>query len=230
MFRAFRFLVALVLLPALAAECLAIRALMPAFFIGDFPFLSPEILAVLGGYAAWTVLFAFARIPEWIYVLGHELTHAAWGLCTFSKVGRIRVSSSGGSCVVSNPGMFTTLAPYFVPFYMVVTLLTRLAVGLFADMAQYALWWLAAIGFTYGFHLTYTVKTLVEVEQPDVREYGRFFSYVLIVAANLLVLGAGLVWVTGTPPGQYVAELGDCLRESYVWTWRWLCALAKSVV
>ena len=49
-------------------------------------------------------------------------------------------------------------------------------------------------------------------------------------AEAALERGYTVVWVTGTPPGEYVAELGDCLRESYVWTWRWLCALAKSLV
>lgn len=225
-FRTLRFFIAVLLLPAVAAAALAIYWIMPSMFVCGFPFVSAELLAVIGGYAAWTLLFAFVPVPTGVYVFGHELTHAAWGLLTGSKIGKITVSGAGGSCVVSNPGMFTTLAPYFVPFYLVVLLLAWLVAAIWIDMRPYALWGLAAVGFTYGFHVTYTVKTLVEVEQPDVREYGRFFSYVLIVLVNLLVLGAGLAFANGVPIGEYGADLANGFSEAYGWTWKTLGLLA----
>lgn len=215
LFRQLRFLVGVALVPAVAGIALAIYRLMPNMLRADFPYISGEILALAAGFAAWTVLFSLVRVPDAVYVLGHELTHAAWALCTFQRVGRIRVSSDGGSCVVSNPGMFTTLAPYFIPFYLLVLLLLRLVLSIWFDMAAYAVWWLAALGFAYGFHLTYTIKALFEVDQPDVREYGRVFSYVAIVLFNLLLLGLGLVWVTGSSLEEYGVALVSNVGAAY---------------
>ena len=226
--RQLRLLAGIALLPAVAGIALAIYRLMPNLLRADFPYVSREILALAAGFVAWTVLFLFVRVPDAVYVLGHELTHAAWALCTFQRVGRIRVSSGGGSCVVSNPGMFTTLAPYFIPFYLLALLALRLVLSIWIDMSDYALWWLAALGFAYGFHLTYTLKALVEVDQPDVREYGRVFSYVAIVAFNLLLLGLGLVWVTGSSLGEYGVALADNVADAYVTTWHRSCAFAKT--
>lgn len=218
--RFLRFIVALLLLPAIAAEGMAIYDLMPSMLTLSFPFLSREILAVLGGYLLWILFFVFIPIPITIYIFGHELTHALWGLLTGSKVGRIHVASNGGYCTVSNPGMFTTLAPYFVPFYLVVLLLIKLILSIWYPLDAGAFWWLVGVGITYGFHFVYTIKMLVEVEQPDVREYGRFFSYALIVFVNLLILGAGLVFITGTSFIDFGAKFIECCTTSYLYCWR----------
>lgn len=217
--RFLRFIVALFLLPAIAAEGMAIFDLMPAMLTLEFPFLANEILAVFGGYILWVLIFTFLPVPITLYIFGHELTHAIWGLMTGSKVGRIHVSSNGGYCTVSNPGMFTTLAPYFVPFYLVILILIKLIVSIWYPLESGAMWWLVGIGVTYGFHLVYTIKMLVEVEQPDVREYGHFFSYALIVFVNLLILGAGLVLITGTSMVDFGAKFIDCASTSYCYCW-----------
>lgn len=234
--RFLRFVIAFFLLPAIAAEALSIYSLMPSMLTLSFPYLSKEMLAVIGGYCLLIIFFFFIPIPISIYVFGHELTHAVWGFLTGSKVGRIHISSKGGYCTVSDPGMFTTLAPYFVPFYLVVLLLIKVIAGIWLPLEDYALWWLVGVGVTYGFHFVYTVKMLVEVEQPDVREYGHFFSYTLIVLFNLLILGAGLVFITGTSFLDFGAKLLESLAVSYcycfnqilsgvVWLWKVLVNL-----
>ena len=200
------FLVGVALIPALCAAALAIRDLFPALLTSSMPFIAPEPLAFAAGYAIWTILFLFLPPAIKMYVWGHELTHALWGLMTGSKVGKIKVGENGGYVNLTNPGIFTTLAPYFVPFYLVVVLLLRLVAGLFWDMEPYALWWLGLFGMAYGFHVTYTVRSLTE-RQPDIKEFGHVISYVLILLINVLVFGYGIMAVTSASLPQYHGAL-----------------------
>ncbi len=209
------FLVGVALVPAICAAALAVYDLFPALLTSTMPFLAPEPLAFVAGYALWTVLFLFLPPAIKMYVWGHELTHALWGLMTGSKVGKIKVSDKGGYVNLTNPGIFTTLAPYFVPFYLVVILLVRLVAGLVCDMEPYALWWLGLFGMAYGFHVTYTIRSLTE-HQPDIREFGHVISYVLIILINVLVFGYGIVAVTSASLPQYHGALLKRGAQAYV--------------
>ena len=199
-------LLGVALIPAICAAAMAVGDLIPALFKSSPPFIAPEPLAFAAGYALWTLLFLILPPSVKMYVWGHELTHAMWGLMTGSKVGKIKVGDNGGYVNLTNPGIFTTLAPYFVPFYLVVVLVLRLLAGLFLDMAPYALWWLGLFGMAYGFHVTYTVRSLTE-RQPDIREFGRVVSYALILLINVLVFGYGIVAVTGASLPEYHGAL-----------------------
>ncbi len=143
-----------------------------------------------------------------MYVWGHELTHALGGLLTGSKIGKIKVGKDGGYVNLTNPGIFTTLAPYFVPFYLVVVLLLRLLAGFFWEMGPYAPFWLGLMGMAYGFHVTYTVRSLAE-RQPDIREFGHVISYVLILLINVLVFGYGLAALTRATLPEYHGALAE---------------------
>ncbi len=208
------FLIGVALIPAICAVVLAVYDLFPTLLTSSLPFIAPEPLAFVAGYAIWTILFLFLPPAIKMYVWGHELTHALWGLMTGSKVGKIKVSDKGGYVNLTNPGIFTTLAPYFVPFYLVVVLLLRLLIGLFCDMEPYALWWLVLFGMAYGFHITYTVRSLTE-RQPDIREFGHVISYVLILLINVLVFGYGIVAVTSASLPQYNGALLERGTQAY---------------
>lgn len=212
MWRFVRFVLGLLLLPFLWAECLAVYSAVPDAFIPDFPYLSGNLISLAVGLFAWLALSCRFSVSNAIYVFGHEMTHAAWALATFSKVSKIKVSAGGGYCMISNPGMFTTLAPYFIPFYLVVVLLLRAILGIWLDMSPYSNLWMGAVGFTYGFHVTNTIATLVKVEQPDIHVYGRLFSCVFIAMANLGFLAIGMALATGMPLG----ELGGTLVDSAI--------------
>lgn len=221
-----RFTAGLLMLPLLWAECLVIWTIMPDAFVQDFPFLSRQLMALAGGFAAWLLLAMRIPVSNWFYVFGHELTHAAWGLATLSRVSKIRITSNGGYCVVENPGMFTTLAPYFIPFYLVLALAVRAVLGIWFDMSGFATLWIGAMGFAYGFHVTSTIGTLVNVAQPDIREYGRFFSCVFIVAANLAFVAAGLALALGVPAGDFWNIARERVAGVYAATWELACAAA----
>ena len=233
MARTVRFAIGAALLPFVWAATTATLTLVPDALTAEFPFVSRKILFFSAGVAVWCAIAWRFMVNNWFYIFGHELTHAAWALLTFSKVTRISVTAKGGYCLIENPGPFTTLAPYFVPFYAVVLLLARLLLGIWVDMASYSHWWLAALGFAYGFHATNTVESLTEVAQPDIREYGKFFSCTLIIAANLLFLGLGAAAMLGVPLLEWLSTLLDSCVSAYCAAWRgiaWAVATAFTAV
>ena len=222
------FLLGIALFPVIPAIALSISDLLPAVSLHGFPWIAHEPLAVFSGYAFWTLVFLIMPPSAKVYVLGHELTHALWGLLTFSRVGRLRVDKNGGSVDISHPGFFTTLAPYFIPFYLVVVLLLRFCLGLFIPMEPYALCWLFLIGIAYGFHVTYTVKSL-SCLQPDICVYGHVISYVAIVIFNLLLFGYGFVAVTPATLPTYHQQLVVRTFQSYDWTYSRMLAGGRSI-
>lgn len=213
------FLLGIALLPAICALALAVYDILPAMFSPNPPFVAKEPLAVIAGYAVWTLIFLFLPPSIKVYVWGHELTHAIWGLLTGSKIGKIKVGENGGYVNLTNPGIFTTLAPYFVPFYMLIVLLLRLITGFIWDMEPFVLYWLFLIGFTYGFHITYTIRSLAE-HQPDIKEFGHVISYALILFFNILIFGYGLVAITPASVPEYHGAVIERGEQAYSYSWR----------
>jgi len=153
--------------------------------------LPPGALAGIGGFLAWIAIFFLLPRPVRSYVLAHELTHALWGMALGARVSRIRVGREAGSVELSKSNFMVALAPYFFPFYTVLTVAACGLAGLFADMDPWRLWWLAGVGLTWGFHFTFTITALTQ-RQTDVKAHGRLFSYTVIYALNLLGIG---IWI-----------------------------------
>lgn len=154
--------------------------------------LSPAILFLALGYFFWLLLFFLTPAPVRAYVLAHELTHALWALLWGARVGRIRVTRSGGSVALSHTNALILLAPYFFPLYTMMLLVCQLVLSLFLDVSRFAAFWMAGIGFTWGFHFTFTLRGLMQ-RQSDITACGRLFSYSLILIMNLLGIG---IWVS----------------------------------
>lgn len=177
-----------------------------------------ENAALAGGFLGWLILFLAFPPPMRSYILAHELTHAIWALAMGGRVGRLRVNARGGSVDVSNGNIFVTLAPYFFPLYTWGVLAVWGLLGLFVDQTPFRLPWLALLGASWSFHVTFTVSALAG-EQPDVRQVGGWLAYPLIVLAN----GAGLLlWVVAVLPptlGQTGKALGQHLLLILSWLW-----------
>jgi len=140
------------------------------------------------------------------YVVAHELTHALWTLLSGGSVHSLRVSASGGSVRLSKSNMLITLAPYFFPFYTILLILAQLLLGLFVPEIPYPLVWLFFIGLTWGFHVTFTVQSLMTT-QPDIQEYGRLFSYAVIYLFNLAGVCLWVVCTTSANLGHLSEDL-----------------------
>lgn len=144
------------------------------------------------GVILWLVTFFGLPRPLWLYVFGHELTHAIWVLLVGGKVHRFHVSRSGGHILADRTNTWIALAPYFFPIYSVLVIAVYGIASLFTDMSPYRQWLFALIGITWAFHFTFTCW-LVPKGQPDLHYGGNFFSLMLIYLLNLMILAVMLI-------------------------------------
>ena len=144
------------------------------------------------GVILWLVTFFGLPRPLWLYVFGHELTHAIWVLLVGGKVHRFHVSRQGGHILADRTNTWIALAPYFFPIYSVLVIAIYGIAGLFTDVSPYRQWLFALIGITWAFHFTFTCW-LIPKGQPDLHYGGTFFSLMLIYLLNLLILAVMLI-------------------------------------
>ncbi len=191
---------------------------------------SKEFLAFGLASLVWIILF-FAwrtRAMMWLYVAGHELTHALFVLLCRGKVSKVHISSEGGHILTNRNNFIISLSPYFFPFYTAIAILGwTIAEWVIKDAGTLdPLWLYALIGFTWMFHLTFTIW-MIGREQPDVDQNGKLFSFTTIFIANMLLIctmlivasptatfkGFGLsLWANGQ---TFFSRLTESAREMY---------------
>ena len=189
---------------------------------------SVESLSLLGGIAAFVLSWMTLSHPVKTYVLGHELTHALWGLVFGARPSDVRFGENGGSVRLTKSNMLITLAPYFFPFYTFVVIVVALVTYAFLRPLPCLPLWLFLIGFTWAFHVLFTLETLTQ-RQPDVTLYGRVFSWAFIYIVNMLIV---LAWLATMTPLTF-RELGGSLvgrsLDAYVGVGRFFMDCAKWV-
>src|SRR5258706_4618064 len=74
-------------------------------------------VAALSGAACWLVIYLLLPKPMWVYVFGHELTHALWTWAMGGRVKKFKASASGGHVVVTKTNFSIALGPHFFPLY-----------------------------------------------------------------------------------------------------------------
>ncbi len=155
------------------------------------------------------------------YVFAHEMTHLLVGLCFFARPYSFRVTKSGGSVELSKTNIVITLAPYFIPFYVLVTMGVHALFASFWPSTQASVLWVILYGICTGHHIFFTLDTLLSVGQTDVRAYGRFFSYGLILLVNLVVASFAIAIIdndTCTLKNQYRRTV-MATNQAYAWTY-----------
>lgn len=199
--KAAKFLVGLLLLPLCWVSLETFLALFRTGTIGRDFWTQPEFLFFAAGVVvAGAVFFAWrSRFLVWLYVAGHELTHAIFVLICRGNVSKIHISSQGGHILTNRNNFLISLSPYFFPFYTVVVIAVwaLLEWQLFDFRPEDACWLYGLIGLTWMFHLAFTVW-MVGREQPDVEQNGKLFSFSVIFLANMLVISAMLVAASPT--------------------------------
>ena len=178
---------------------------------GESGGITAESIALVGGMAAFALCWMAVSHPVKTYVLGHELTHALWGLLFGAMPSKLRVSAAGGSVNLSKSNMLITLAPYFFPFYTFLVIVVALITSAFIRPLPCLPLWMFAVGFTWAFHALFTLETLAQ-RQPDVKLYGRIFSWVFIFLANVALI---LVFLASTTSLTFV-QLGGFLLNRIV--------------
>ena len=174
---------------------------------------------MLGGIAAFSLCWMTISHPVKTYVLGHELTHALWSVIFGGRPSDLRVSDSGGSVRLTKTNVLVTLAPYFFPFYTFVVIVVALITYAFVRPLPFLPLWMFLIGFTWSFHLLFTLQTLTE-RQPDVRVYGRLFSWTVIYAVNVLLVLGWLACMTDVTFAWLASDLSQRVFEAYAATGR----------
>ncbi len=203
-----RFLLGVALLPACWGVTAALFDGIVAAAGGSL--FCAETLSLLGGVAVF--VFCWMGMPRMArtYVFGHEMTHALWGLFFGAVPTRMRVSASGGSVTLSRTNLLITLAPYFFPFYTFVVAAAALVVFAFVRPLPFLPLWMFLVGFTWAFHVLFTLETLTQ-RQPDVTAYGRVFSWTFIYLANLLLV---LAWLASATPLTFAAAGGSLVSRT----------------
>ncbi len=174
---------------------------------------------MLAGAACWVCIFVLLPKPMWIYVFGHEFTHALWTWAFGGKVKKFKATSRGGHVVVTKTNFLIGLAPYFFPIYAALIVVLFFAGHLIWDWKKFEVWFHLLIGAAYAFHVTLTWHIL-KTQQTDVTQEGYLFSGVVIFLGNISVLLLGIPllapkvnlltmfgwWLEGT--GQVLHRLG----------------------
>lgn len=171
-------------------------------------------IALWAGFGSFLALWLLRFRPVKTYVFGHEMTHAIVGLFFGARPSNLKVTVKGGSVQLTKSNVWITLAPYFVPFYTVLVVIIAAMARLCMHTLPFQPAWLFAVGFTWCFHVLFTLKSLGE-EQPDVREYGRLFSWELIFLLNAAGI---LIWVavtSGLNPAALANILASRITEAY---------------
>lgn len=200
MLRFARFVAAVFSLPFVWALCRTFADAVCMASGNSGKFFSAESIALFAGLVSFLILSKVLPGQSRMYVLGHELTHAIWGMAFGARVSNIKVRSTGGSVTLTKSNVWITLSPYFFPFWTAVVALLALVVRGIVCIAwpgrpfPFPWAWMFAVGFTWCFHACFTIRSLMQT-QSDVQEYGRVFSWTLILACNVAGI---LVWVLCT--------------------------------
>lgn len=121
------------------------------------------------------------------YVLGHELTHALAAILCFGKVQAVSVDLDGGYVDTDTDNLFVSLAPYFVPLWMLLWMACFFVANWIHPFETYHHWFYAGFGFWWSFHVYWTMWVIPR-EQPDLLENGVVFSFLIIMLTNIAAL------------------------------------------
>jgi hypothetical protein len=209
-----RFISGLALLPLGMAAAQTLWDMLVGLQAGSRALVAPAPAALSAGFLAWLLFYAVLPLPVRAYVWAHELTHALWAWLFGIRVLSIRVRKDRGAVTLSDSNCLVTLAPYFFPLYTLLTIAAYYSLSVFIRVEAGENWWLAAVGFTWGFHFTFTLTALLQ-RQSDIRDCGRLFSYALIGLLNLLGVCAWVVLVTRATLGLATALMEQHVRGQF---------------
>jgi len=154
--------------------------------------------------------------PMRTYVFGHELSHAIAGILSGAEIKKFDIHKEFGSVVLTKDNICITLAPYFFPIYTFAIIVIYFFLSWFANVREFYGYFLFLVGFSIAFHVALTIYALA-FEQPDLRIYGVFFSFVVIFAVNIAVftLIAVLVFPAEISLESISAQIFDSIINIY---------------
>lgn len=174
---------------------------------------SIPIWYALMGAAVWVVLGCsrlFTSSLLYLYVLGHELTHALAVICSRGSVHNFKADLDGGYITTDKSNLFISLSPYFLPLWAILWGLVWGIVYIFWPTVTSQALLYAGLGFWWCFHLFWTAW-IIPKDQPDLADNGTFFSLILVYFANLILFLILLRLFKAVSISQF---LTDCLYNA----------------
>jgi hypothetical protein len=203
-----KMIIAILLLPVCAGAAQALWMVIQHSGSADTTW-----VPLLAGASCWIVVYLLLPKPMWIYVLGHELTHAVWAWLSGAQVKRIKVTSRGGHVMITKTNFLIALAPYFFPLYAVIVVAVFAIGHLIWNWNHYLALFDLFLGAAYAFHITLTAHIL-KTRQTDITDQGYLFSAVVIFLGNISVLLLGIPLLAAkVDVGRAFVWWFDCTRE-----------------
>jgi hypothetical protein len=222
--RFLKFLIALVLLPLVAGEILALIDLAwlsaPA---GEWR--EAWFVSLCAGFLTWFIIFFLLPRTMWLYVLGHEFTHALAAMLAGGKVSAFRVSSRGGHVMTDRVNWWIALSPYFIPIYALIWMGLWVTVDFYHPLKPWQPILYFGIGLFWSFHLTFTAS-MIHRRQTDLSGEGYIFSGVVILMVNLAAVLLLLSFLTHDGLVGAIRLLGGRVEQAYGWTFLEISRLA----
>ena len=163
-------------------------------------------------------------------MLGHELSHVFASLLCGGVPKKIRVSKKGGSVTLSKSNFFISLAPYMFPVYTVLIVFGYYITNIFYPMGNYQNYFAGLVGLSTAFHIRLTVFAISQ-DQPDLKTTGKFFSLVLIIFVNFVLLAAllKLLFPSAILLKSHYLYIWEIAIKIYMRLYYWLSIAANSV-
>jgi len=171
------------------------------------------------GAALWIGWFLFSLWhwgeprPLRVYVWGHEMMHAIWAKFFGGKIKEFEGwNREGGYIVTDKYNFWIALVPYLYPFYSV-PVMAAWGIGIcFFDVWNYREWFLGLLGFTWMFHLSFTIWMMPK-GQTDFLGPGRLFSFVWIYLINISLIAGFLLSLA--PEVSLSDFLQTCVNQTF---------------
>ena len=211
--RLFRFLIAIAVFLPLLIVCVSAIAQSISHTESDvenvrFWARTPIWYTLLGAlvFTSLTLMNIRRSVSLYLYVMGHELTHAIAILLCGGKIKGIKITATqGGYVLTSKTNIFISLAPYFVPFWLLVWMPAVWAINYFYPFSTYTEWFYAGFGFWLAYHLYWTAYSIIQERQPDLFDNGLLFSVLIVMLINCALL-IGVLMLFGIISPQNFAE------------------------
>ena len=179
-----KFVIALALLPLVAGEIRTLIDLARAAASAG-PWREGWAVSFGAGFVTWLLVFFLLPRTMWLYVLGHEFTHALAAMLAGGKISSFQVSAKGGHVITDRVNWWITLSPYFVPIYALIWMALWLSVDFWYPLKAWQPVLYFGLGIFWCFHLTFTVS-MFHLGQTDITTQGVVFSAVIILMINLI--------------------------------------------
>ena len=179
--------------------------------VGLVQHLSKNQSYFLTGMVVYLVVHSIFYKPVYLYIVGHELTHALFTWICGGRVTSFRATFRGGRVTTTKSNFLITLGPYFFPVYTVLISCVYFFISVFSEAGRHASVFIFLIGFSWTFHIVLTIY-FIKMEQPDIINMGTLFSIALIYIINLIVV----VFILGLffPEISFLSFVKDACREN----------------